>query len=207
MSFPSSVWTLMLSLKADPERMKELVVRRYREPVYQFLLRRVPRPEDAEDLTQEVFLRICADSFLQKVDPEKGKFRSLLLAVTRRVIASHQRHELAEMRDRRRQVPLDDLELPADAPAEGEFDRLWVGNLMTQAMDRMKEEPNLAALRLQVQGKSYREIAAELGRSESDVTNHIHRAKQRLRHEIETVIREYSGGEVQAEIAALMQYL
>jgi RNA polymerase sigma-70 factor (ECF subfamily) len=207
MSFPSSVWTLMLSLKADPERMKELVVRRYREPVYLFLLRRVPRAEDAEDLTQEVFLRICADSFLQKVDPEKGKFRSLLLAVTRRVIASHQRHELAEMRDRRRQVPLDDLELPADVPAEGEFDRLWVGNLMSQAMDRLKEEPNLAALRLQVQGKSYREIALELGRSESDVTNRIHRAKQRLRHEIETVIREYSGSDVQAEIAALLRYL
>ena len=197
----------MLSLRDDPERIKDLVVRRYRDPVYQFILRRVPRHEDAEDLVQEVFLRICADSFLSKVDPEKGRFRSLLLAVTRRVIASHQRRELAEMRDRRREVGLDDLELPADKPAEGEFDRLWVGNLMTQAMDRMKNEPNLAALQLQVQGKSYREIAAALGKTESDVTNHIHRAKQRLRHEIESVIREYSGGDVQTEIATLMQYL
>ena len=207
MSFPSSVWTLLLSIKHDPARVKELVVLRYREPVYQFIVRRVANHEDAEDLAQEVFLRICTDSFLEKVDPQKGKFRSLLLAVTRRVIASHQRQELAAMRDRRRQVPLDDLDLPADAPAEGEFDRLWVSNLMTQAMDRMKNEPNLVALRLQVQGKSYREIAAELGHSETDVTNHIHRAKQRLRHEVETVIREYSGGDVKAEIAALMQYL
>lgn len=197
----------MLSLRDDPERIKDLVVRRYRDPVYQFILRRVPRHEDAEDLVQEVFLRICADSFLSKVDPEKGRFRSLLLAVTRRVIASHQRHELADMRDRRREVGLDDLELPADKPAEGEFDRLWVGNLMTQAMERMKNEPNLAALQLQVQGKSYREIATALGKTESDVTNHIHRAKVRLRHEIESVIREYSGGDVQTEITTLMQYL
>jgi RNA polymerase sigma-70 factor (ECF subfamily) len=207
MSFPSSVWTLLLSIKHNPERVKEQVVLRYREPVYQFILRRLSRHEDAEDLTQEVFLRICSDSFLEKVDPEKGKFRSLLLAVTRRVIASYQRQELAAMRDRRRQVPLDVLDLPADAPAEGEFDRLWVGNLMTQAMKRMKDEQNLAALRLQIEGKSYREIGAELGCSETDVTNYIHRAKQRLRREIETVIREYSAGDVKAEIAALMQYL
>ncbi len=207
MSFPSSVWTVLLSIKHDPERVKEQVVVRYREPVYQFILRRVTNAEDAEDLTQEVFIRICSDSFLEKVDPEKGRFRSLLLSVTRRVIASHQRQELAARRDRRRQVPLQDIDLPADAPAEGEFDRLWVGNLMTQAMDRMRNEPNLAALQLQIAGKSYKEIGAELGRSETDVTNHIHRAKQRLRQEIETVIREYSGGDVKSEIAALMQYL
>lgn len=207
MNFPSSVWTLLLSIKHDPERVKEQVVLRYREPVYEFIKRRIPKHEDAEDLTQDVFIRICADSFLEKVDPQKGKFRSLLLAVTRRVIASHQRQEMAAMRDRRRQVPLQDIDLPADPPAEGEFDRLWVTNLMNQAMDRMKGVPHVEALRLQVQGKSYREIAAELSCSESDVTNHIHRSKQRLRHEIETVIREYSGGDVKNEIAALMQYL
>ncbi|HZE97353.1 MAG TPA: RNA polymerase sigma factor [Planctomycetota bacterium] len=207
MNFPSSVWTLILSIKHDPERVKEQVVLRYRQPVHEFIQRRVGSHEDAEDLTQEVFLRICSDTFLEKVDPEKGRFRSLLLAVTRRVIASHQRQELAQRRDRRRQVPLQDIDLPADPPAEGEFDRLWVGNLVSQAMDRMKDEPHLVPLKLQIQGKSYREISEKLGRPETDVTNFIHRAKQRLRRELESLIREYSGGDVKSEIAALMQYL
>jgi len=47
----------------------------------------------------------------------------------------------------------------------------------------------------------------EMGRPETDITNFIHRAKQRLRREIESLIREYSGGDVKTEIAALMQYL
>jgi len=207
MSFPSSVWTLILSLKHDPERVKEQIVLRYRQPVYEFIQRRLTNHEDAEDLTQEVFLRVCADSFLEKVDPEKGRFRTILLAVTRRVIASYLRQELAQRRDRRRQVPLTDIDLPSDPPAEGEFDRLWVSNLVSQAMDRMKNEPHLVPLKLQIQGKSYKEISEELGRPETDITNFIHRAKQRLRREIEGLIREYSGGDVKTEIQALMQYL
>jgi len=207
MNFPSSVWTLILNIKHDPERVKEQIVLRYRQPVYEFIQRRLTNHEDAEDLTQEVFLRVCADEFLEKVDPEKGRFRTILLAVTRRVIASYLRQELAQRRDRRRQVPLTDIDLPADAPAEGEFDRLWVGNLVTQAMERMKDEPNLVPLKLQLQGKSYREISEQIGRPETDITNFIHRAKQRLRRELESLIREYSGGDVKSEIAALMQYL
>ena len=207
MNFPSSVWTLILNIKHDPDRVKEQIVLRYRQPVYEFIQRRLTNHEDAEDLTQEVFLRVCDDAFLEKVDPEKGRFRTILLAVTRRVIASYLRQELAQRRDRRRQVPLTDIDLPADPPAEGEFDRLWVSNLVAQAMDRMKNEPHLVPLKLQIQGKSYKEISEEMGRPETDVTNFIHRAKQRLRREIESLIREYSGGDVKTEIAALMQYL
>src|SRR6185369_2999435 len=195
MNFPSSVWTLILNIKHDPDRVKEQIVLRYRQPVYEFIQRRLADHEDAEDLTQEVFLRVCDDAFLGKVDPEKGRFRTILLAVTRRVIASYLRQELAQRRDRRRQVPLSDIDLPADPPAEGEFDRLWVGNLVTQAMERMKDEPNLVPLKLQMQGKSYKEISEEIGRPETDITNFIHRAKQRLRRELESLIGEYSRSE------------
>jgi hypothetical protein len=49
MNFPSSVWTLILNIKHDPERVKEQIVLRYRQPVYEFVLRRLPNHEDAED--------------------------------------------------------------------------------------------------------------------------------------------------------------
>lgn len=208
MSFPSSVWTQLLEFRREPERVKDLIARRYRGPVYEFIVRQGVRDEDAEDLAQEVFLRICRDSFLERVDPAKGKFRALLLAVTRHVIASFRRHALAAARDRRREVALDDMDFPREVEPDAEFDRLWVKNLVRQAMEDLKDDPAMPALQLQLEGRSYQEIAARLGRAESDVTNHLHRAKKRLRARLEGLIRDYAGaGELEAEIATLLAHL
>lgn len=206
--FPSSIWTRIIQFKKDPEQVKDQIVRRYRQPVYEFVRRQGLSHEDAEDLAQEVFSRIARDEFLEKADRRRGKFRSLLLAVTRHVIASFRRYEFAAQRDRRKEVPIEDLEVPQAVAPDGDFDRLWVKNLIQEAMDRLKSDPALAALRLQLEGKSYQEIAKVLGRRETDVTNHIYRAKHRIKAEVEEMIKEYCGeGEVQDEIAALLKYL
>jgi RNA polymerase sigma-70 factor (ECF subfamily) len=208
MTFPTSIWTTLRAIRNEPERVKDRVVRHYRGPVYEFLRRQKLSHEDAEDLTQEVFLRICSDSFLAKVDPQKGKFRSLLLAVSRHVVASFRRRELASMRDRRREVAFDDFEIPSEIEEDPEFDKLWVRNLMAQALEGMKDDPPASALQLQLEGKSYQEIATELSTNETTVTNYIHRAKKRLRLEIERLIEEYNGGrDLKSEIAALVKYL
>lgn len=206
--FPSSIWTRIIEFKKDPEQVKDQIVRRYRLPVYEFIRRQGLSHEDAEDLAQDVFARIARDEFLEKADRRKGKFRSLLLAVTRHVIASFRRYELAAQRDRRKEIPIEDLEIPTAVPADGDFDRLWVKNLIESAMDRLKGDSAMAALRLQLEGRSYQEIAKALGKRETDVTNFIYRAKQRIKAEVEGMIKEYCGeGEVQDEIAALLQYL
>lgn len=208
MHLPSTMWTCIQQVRTDPERVKDLVVRRYRQPIVDFAkLQGLPH-EDAEDVAQEVFLRVCREDFLTKADKSKGKFRSLLLAVTRHVIASYRRHELAGMRDRRRDVGIEDFEFPVEAAPDAEFDRIWVRNLVARAMEKLEGAAMADALRLQLAGKSYKEIAAKLGKSETDVTNYIHRAKARLKHEIEQLIGEYcTADELPAEIGALLQFL
>lgn len=208
MNFPSSIWTTIRALRKEPARVKDEVVRRYRSPVYEFLRRQGLPHEDAEDLTQEIFVRICSDGFLAKIDPSKGRFRSLLLAVTRNVVASFRRKELSSTRDRRKTVALEDVEIPAETEPDAEFDRLWVKNLMAQGMGRMRNDAATAALKLQLEGRTYEEIAGKLSKSETEVTNYIHRAKKRLRAQIETMIREYSGDALlKEEVAALVKYL
>jgi RNA polymerase sigma factor (sigma-70 family) len=207
MNFPSSIWTTIRAIRREPERVKDEVVRRYRSPVYEFIRRQGLTHEDAEDLSQEIFVRICSDGFLSKVDPRKGRFRSLLLAVTRNVVASFRRKELAPMRDRRKTVALETSEISTETEPDAEFDRLWVKNLMSQGMSRMKNDAATSALKLQLEGRSYQEIAGTLKKSETEVTNYIHRAKKRLRTEIETLIRDYSGDDLQEEIASLVKYL
>jgi len=206
--FPTSVWTTFLDLRKDPERVKDLVARRYRQPVYEFVRRQGLPHEDAEDVTQEVFSRICRQKFLDEAHPSKGKFRALILAVTRHVIASFRRHALALARDKRREVTLDDFEVPVEIPSDAEFDRLWVRNLMEQAMGELRDDPSIGALRLQLGGMSYGEIAAQMKRTEVDVTNLLHRGKKKLREGIERQIRDYVGdGDLKEEIGNLLRYL
>jgi DNA-directed RNA polymerase specialized sigma24 family protein len=89
-----------------PERARAEVFTRYRTPVFNFLRNRGLSEHDAEDVAQDVFLRVCREDFLKKLDRNRGKFRSLLLAVTRHVMlnerASRHRKEREEVRCVRR---------------------------------------------------------------------------------------------------------
>jgi RNA polymerase sigma factor (sigma-70 family) len=195
-NFPSSIWTTILSIKSNPEQVRDLVVRRYRQPVYDFIRRQGLSHEDAEDVTQEVFTQVCREGFLEKANRRKGRFRTLLLAVTRHLVATFRRHELAGV---------DVAEEHAD---DADFDDLWVKNLVTIGLERLKSDAAVSALRLQLEGRSYQEIAAALKKSATDVTNYIHRGKKKLRQEIERQIREYSGGDhVEQEVSSLLRFL
>jgi RNA polymerase sigma-70 factor (ECF subfamily) len=84
-AFVTTRWSLILS-RAHPatgdqeirEALAELC-RIYWRPVFLFTVRRGYSAHDAEDLTQDFFARILKGDWLQKADPARGRFRSLLL--------------------------------------------------------------------------------------------------------------------------------
>ena len=83
---------------------------------------------DAEDLCQDVFVCVLAGGVLAKADPDRGRFRSLLLAVTTHVIFDRLR--------KRCEVPVEDIEPPQpDAPDE--FDRSWALHGTERAIQRL----------------------------------------------------------------------
>jgi RNA polymerase sigma-70 factor (ECF subfamily) len=208
MYLPTTIWTVILQVREQPEKVKDSVVRRYRQPVYEFGRKQGLSHEDSEDVAQEVFVRVCREEFLVKADRSKGKFRTLILAVTKHVIARLREYQLAGMRDRRREVALNDFEIPEEPSSDSSFDRLWVQNLMQRAKEHLQEDIAVQALMLQLEGKSYRDIAVILGKKESEVTNYIHRGKDRLKRELEKLIGEYSTQEeVKDEIAALLKFI
>lgn len=208
MYLPSTMWTCILQVRENPEQVNELVVRRYSQPLQRFARYLGLSHEDAEEVVQETFLRVCDAEFLQNADRRKGKFRTLLLAVLKNVVSEFRRREFAAMRDRRKAVSLGDLDLPEEPREAAEFNRIWVRHLVEQAFEALKDDPVIPALRLQVQGKSYREIAEELHLKESDVTNNIHRAKPRIKRELERLIARYcTQDECPDEIALLLDYL
>src|SRR5688572_28764923 len=107
--------------------------RDYRLPVLRYIERRGFSGNDAEDLCQEVFLRIFSSQVLSRVDRDLGRFRSLVLAVTKHVL----QHALR--RSRREPYREPDLEDFADGSRDPEFDAAWILHLAERAMVRLEE--------------------------------------------------------------------
>jgi len=146
--FPETSWTTIRQAGSADERALERFASLYREPVLAFMrCRRIPEA-DAEDLCQEVFLRIIKSSTLAKVDPDRGKFRSLLLAIATHVIQDRGRKASREPKG----APVEPVVWP---DRDEEFDREWVMHLSGRALARLKvESPHYhAALEAHLEGR------------------------------------------------------
>lgn len=147
---------------------------------------------EAEDLAQEVFLRLF-QRVLAEADPAAGRFRSLLCAVSRNVLRAHRTRAQAKKRGGdRAQVPLDEQRVPAED--QSRFDREWLLALLEDAIETLAaEHPDYhQALVRHLAGASHDEIAAELGCSNKDVRNRLHRARKALGRSLRAAAWNYS---------------
>lgn len=155
---------------------------RYRGVVVAFLRRR-GLEADAEDVAQEVFVRLFQRGVLARADPGRGSFRALLLAVTRHTLSDHLDARAARKRGGgAAPVPLDDVEPPAP-DEQTEFDREWLLAVLEAALARLRREhPNYhAAVKAHLlEGQPQAQVAAAAGLRPGDVRNHLHRGRRKL---------------------------
>ncbi|MBI2933920.1 MAG: sigma-70 family RNA polymerase sigma factor [Planctomycetes bacterium] len=210
--FQTTIWALIREARDRRGAALDDLARRYWEPIRRFVERRGVSPQDAEDIAQEVLTEICREDFLRKADASKGRFRSLLLAVTRHVLHMRLRQEGALKRGG--EVHIGSLEQEPEATPEerADYNRLWAAHVMKVALERLRfGNPAYAeAIELHYfQDVAYKDIAARLGRQEYDVKNFIFQGKKRLRDHLEQVIREYSSSpeEVAEELDELSGFL
>lgn len=205
--FPSTLWTQIRN------GAKDNVARRYWAPVHRYLTLKGLTHEDAEDMTQTVFVHISRDGFLESADRAKGRFRALLVAVTENLLKMWWREKYAEKRRADRPpLSLDEANLTAiagsTAPPDQIFARAWAEDLLKHALDRLRAEraPQAAALEsLYLLGRSY----AEIDPDEAKVKNLVFRGKARLGEILRDLVREYSGSseEFEDELRDLQCYL
>ncbi len=129
--FPTTIWTTIRQAGAQDAAALQAVGLRYRQPVLEFIQRRGFRGGDAEDVCQDVFVRVLKGGVLAKADPDRGRFRSLLLTVTTHVIQDRRR--------KRREIPVEDLE-PTPPDDGDEFDKTWVLHLTERSLQRLREQ-------------------------------------------------------------------
>ncbi|MBI1850017.1 MAG: hypothetical protein HYR85_06705 [Planctomycetes bacterium] len=133
--FQTTIWTTIRNAgERDPAAL-ERVAMRYRPAILAFVRGKGFGPDDAEDVCQDVFVRILAGDVISRADSAKGRFRSLVLAVSMHVIADRRRRSLAHAEP----GPLPDEEATAAPDREPDFDRTWVLHLAETAMTQLRE--------------------------------------------------------------------
>jgi RNA polymerase sigma factor (sigma-70 family) len=223
--FPTTIWEDISSARKGDERELDHLLGRYRAPIVGFLRWKGCREHEAEDLAQEVLLRVSQPGFLQKVDPAKGRFRSLLLAVTRHVISEQARHENAERRGGGAHVLREsDMaettanlyeKVAAPMPDDSVFDQLWVSELVSRALRGLEEDANArttpfaAAFRLKyLEGLTQEEVASRLGCTVFNAKNYVYYGKLKFKQMLLASIKAYctTPEEFEAEAKRLAPY-
>jgi DNA-directed RNA polymerase specialized sigma24 family protein len=203
--FALTRWSLVVaaadSRHPDHKKALEDLCGAYWYPVYAFVRRRGFGPDSAQDITQGFFAQLLEKQTLKAADQERGRFRSFLLAALKFYL-SHERDrtEAQKRGGGRAPIPIDAdtaegryrLE-PADKRTpETLYERRWALSLLDRVLDRLREELEGSAqadrsLRLvgyltgATSAPGYKQLAGELGMSESAVKVAMHRLRGRFR--------------------------
>jgi RNA polymerase sigma-70 factor (ECF subfamily) len=153
------------------------IVREHSARVYRLAYRLTGNPQDAEDLTQETFLRVFRS--LSSYTP--GTFEGWLHRITTNLFLDQARRR-ARIRmesmgeDAARIVSTDDHGRP-----ERGFEHANLDNDVQRALDALRPEYRAAVVLCDIEGLSYEEIAVTLGVKLGTVRSRIHRARAQLR--------------------------
>ena len=159
----------------------EELVRQYEKRVYAVALRSSGSPEDAADITQEVFLRAWRS--IESFRGDSG-FSTWLFRITMNLCVDHARHKNAQPQTQPLVVGEEDAERPIPDPAptpEEHLENSELGRELAASLDEVSEEHRRIVLLRDVSGLSYTEIAEVLEISEGTVKSRLSRARIALR--------------------------
>ncbi len=228
--FVTTRWSVVLaaglSTSVESEGALAQLCRTYWYPLYAFVRRQGRSPEDAEDLTQGFFAHLLEKKVLGGVVPEKGKFRSFLLASLKNFLANDwDRQRAAKRGGKHSLVSLDDdtaedryLREPShDATPEKLFDQTWALTVLETVLQQLRKEYATAgknhlfeALQDHLIGDenaaAYASAASQLGMKEGTVRMAVLRMRRHfgylLRSEIAHTIAD--PGELEEELRHLI---
>jgi len=154
----------------DPEAFDELFWR-YEPRAYVFFHKRTGSPQRAEDLYQELFLRIHRAR--DRYDPTRP-FTPWFFQIANHLLVDDLRRAF-----RSHEVPIEDRDPRTDHP--GSEERLADREQIGQLIETLSPEERYVVLSAKVEGIGYPELAEHLGKSVDAVKKMVSRAVQRLR--------------------------
>jgi len=197
----------------------EKLCRTYWYPLYAYARRQGHSPTDGEDLTQQFFAAFLEKKYFGLANPDRGRFRSFLLASFKHFLANeyHRSHagkrgggasvfswDAADTEERYRMEPAN------ETTPDKLFDRTWVLTLLEKVMKDLQQEYLHAgkgrvfeALQVFLSGDrsevTYAEVGKRVQMSESAVKMAVSRLRQRYGEKLRSEIANTVAGPVAVE--------
>ena len=236
--FPSTHWSVVLAAgrsQAEPELARAALAelcQTYWAPLYNFVRSRGYTVDDAQDLTQSFFVYLIERKIYSRVNRQKGKFRSFLLASLKNFLAdTSDRQRTLKRGGRQDFLPLHEQQIEnaesifqthgGTRSEDWLFDRSWAEALIATGLERLSADYKSEAkeklfneLRIFLTSgaeplPSYAELAARLGMPESTLRSHVTRLRARYRQVLRTEVRRTVDNEadVEEELHELLRVL
>ena len=175
----------------------EEIVQKYHRRIYNICYRFAGSANDAEDLTQEVFIKIYRT--LNTYDVERGAFMTWVTTMTRNLLVDHFRKTKNErITDSLEATPSgheDAMPLSERIPDQGPTPDAGVQSRETseavhQALQKLSPELREAVILRDLQDMDYREIATVLRVPEGTVKSRINRGRAELARLLQRIYRQ-----------------
>jgi len=181
----------------DQDRRISEVVEREQSRLRNFIRRRVPDPRDAEDILQDVFYELAeANRLLMPIEHVTG----WLFRVARNRITDLFRRKKPErlsdavVGDEDDPLLLDDLLPSPDAGPEALYARSVLLDELELAIDELPEEQREVFVAHELEGFSFKEMAAETGVSVNTLLSRKRYAVLRLRERLRSIYDGFEKG-------------
>jgi RNA polymerase sigma factor (sigma-70 family) len=226
--FPSTQWSVVLASGrsgAEPEVAQAALAELcqiYWTPLYSFVRSRGYTVHDAQDLTQSFFAYLIEHKSYARVDRQKGKFRSFLLASLKNFLAhASERERTLKRGGGQNFLPLHEEQIEnaeslfqthsCTSSEDRIFDRSWAAALVAAGLERLaadykreSKEKLFKELRVFLGGGAsppppYAELAVRMRMTESTLRSHVARLRARYREALHAEVRRTVETEVQAQ--------
>lgn len=186
---------LMLAVRAGDQSAFAELVERYQHRLVGVMNHLVGHPQEAEDLAQEVFLRVFRTRL--KYSP-KAKFSTWLFTIANNLALNALRD-----RHRRQAVPLDARDSGTQGPPPAAdrgpppsqpLQQSELAEVVRKALDDLNERQRVAVVLNKFEDMGYAEIAEVMGLSTKAVKSLLSRARGRLREVLQPYIEMDGGG-------------
>jgi RNA polymerase sigma-70 factor (ECF subfamily) len=179
---PDTIETLIQQCLNGDQSAWERIVQLHRRKVFNVAYKFVGRHEEAEDLTQDIFLKVFKSL---KTFDRRANFQTWLISVSRNLCIDHYRSVRKERESIDRAVDTDTLApvSPVKGPIEALEQRDRV-QLLRQALAALAPTLRTAVVMRDLQEYTYQEIADRLHLPEGTVKSRINRGRTELARQI-----------------------
>jgi len=160
----------------------DLIVRQNWRKVFNVAYKFVGKHDEAEDLTQDIFLKIF--KALASFD-RRANFQTWIISISRNLCIDHYRSVRKERQTIAREVDTTDLQpASADRGPYHAAEHQDLRGLLRQALQKLPTTLRTAVVLRDLQELSYQEIADRLGLPEGTVKSRINRGRIELAHQL-----------------------